>query len=239
LYILGTEKIVLISEGLRRIFIRKGYPPSILTVIHNGIPAERYAAWSWEKVKFYKQKFGIIESDIVIGCVSRRKRQDQIIRAVATLKNPRLKIMFVGVSIEEFDDIARNLGVSDRLICTGHITGEEVLNFYKIFHINILASVTDGFGLVLLEAMALGCPVIGTDFGGIPDVIRNGENGLLFPDGDIKALAQAIRVLLEDSDLASRLTQQAIHTATTEFSIERTVDGYEKLFESLLSSRPQ
>jgi glycosyltransferase involved in cell wall biosynthesis len=238
LYTKGSDKIVVISEGLKRIFEGKGYPSAHLAVIHNGIPRERYKQWSWEKVNYYRQKFGIEAVDIVIGSVSRRKKQDQIIRSVALLNDPRMRMLFVGVEQGDFDSLARELGVADRLICTGHIPATDVLNFYKIFAVNVLASTSDGFGLALVEAMAMGCPVIGTNFGGIPDVIEDGVSGLLFEDGEVKELARRITEIVSSKERSQALSLAGL-AAVERFSIERTVDGYEKLFESLLSSRPQ
>jgi glycosyltransferase involved in cell wall biosynthesis len=102
--------------------------------------------------------------------------------------------------------------------------------------VNILPSTTDGFGLVLIEAMACGVPVIGTDFGGISDVIQNEISGLLFKDEDHAGLANAIERCINDATLRERLITNGKKRAFEDFAIERTIENYEKFFQRLIAT---
>ena len=84
--------------------------------------------------------------------------------------------------------------------------------------------------------MYLGVPVIATEAAGNLDLITDGENGLFFQDGDIKQLASNIDRIRDDEALKSRLIKNAFQTASVDFSIENTLDGYENLFRSLIST---
>ena len=76
----------------------------------------------------------------------------------------------------------------------------------------------------------MGCPVVATDFGGIRDVVRHGENGLLFEDGNISQLVHCLRTALDDRDVRNRLLEGGMKTAYEDFTIENTITGYERFF---------
>lgn len=232
----GADRIVVISHGLKDIFIKKGVPEKLLSVVHNGIPANRFDQWSSEKVDFYKKKFGIKDEDKVIGSVSRMKNQDQIIRAVAKLKRPEMKLLFAGITREDVDDVIQETGIKNEIIFAGVIPGEDILNIYRLMSIKILASTMDGFGLALLEAMAMDVPVIATNFGGIKDVVQHNYNGFLFEDGDIDQLAGRITTLIEDKEVKQKFIIEGRKTAYEKFTMEKTVAGYERLFEKIMEA---
>ena len=238
LYVSGTDKIIVISHELKRIFIQKGFPPNHLHVIHNGIPANRYKQWSETSVQQLREKYGIQPGDVVIGSIARLKRQEQIIRALAILNRPEVKVVFVGIEVGYFDKLCSEHGIRNEIIYAGAVKADVVLNYYKLLTINILASTMDGFGLVLLEAMAMGTAVIATRFGGIIDVVQHDVNGLLFDDGDCQTLARHIGTLLDDNALRQRLIEQGYKAAFEEFSIEKTAARYESFFKEQLNLTP-
>lgn len=235
-YTKGSDKIVVISYGLKQIFIEKGMPGHHLHVIHNGIPFERYNQWSNQQVAQFREKWDIGLHDKVIGCVSRMKKQEQIVRAVSELGNESVVLIFAGIKPGSFDSLAESLGLKNRIIYAGTVETTQVLNLYRLFDVSILASTMDGFGLVLLESMAMDCPVIATRAGGIPDVVTDEENGLLYEDGDILELASQMRRALGDEELRQRLIVNGRETACNRFTMENTIDEYERLFAELIGS---
>ncbi|MCW5911231.1 MAG: glycosyltransferase family 4 protein [Cyclobacteriaceae bacterium] len=234
LYVSGTDKIIMISHELKRIFIQKGFPAHHLQVIHNGIPASRYTQWSEEEVARLRGQHGIKPGDIVIGSIARLKRQEQILKALALLNRPEIKVLFVGITEGHFDSLCRELNLENQVMYSGAVKAEAVLNYYRLLTINVLASTIDGFGLVLLEAMAMGVPVVATRFGGIVDVVRHNENGLLFDDDDIETLASQLTLLVSNEPLRKQLIAQGYKTAYEEFSIEKTAANYEAFFQQQL-----
>lgn len=234
-YIAGTDKIVVISDSLKQIFIDKGYPHNHLEVIYNGAPVQRYSSINENKINDLRSRFKIKPDDIVVGCISRPKKQDQLIRALKLLPES-YKVLFAGIEQSFLDPLVKELGLTNEIIYAGNVDPAEVLNYYKLLTVNVLPSITDGFGLVLIEAMACGIPVIGTDFGGIRDVIQHEVSGLLFQNGDYKELAAAIRRCIDDKELRARLIKNGTKRAFEDFSIEKTVDNYEKFFNRLIES---
>lgn len=234
-YVKFTSSIIVISEGLKEIFSEKGYPKTHLKVIHNGIPEHRLKQWDSETVNEFKKKIDLKESDIIIGCVSRIKEQSQIIQAVAILNNPKMKLVFAGIELDQIEPFINQFGLKNKVICLGDVPGTKVLSLYRTFDLNILASTMDGFGLVLIEAMAMECPVIATNFGGIADVVQNGENGFLFENGNIIELSSKIDLILSDKDLRAKFIANGKITAFQKFSMESTIQKYEEYFLSLLA----
>lgn len=230
----GTDKIVLISNGLKKIFLQKGYSEKHLHIIHNGTPSERYQQVDLNEVEKIRMQLGLTRNDIIIGSVARPKNQSQII-ATLPLLDAKIRFLMVGVEPGHYDEEAKHFGVANRVIYAGTVNRDQVLNYYKLMHINILASTMDGFGLALVEAMALNVPVIATDYAGIRDVVIDEVNGLLFSDGDIEGLATQIKRLLQNENLRKKLISNGRKTALEDFSIEKTVSNYETFFTELMA----
>jgi len=230
-----TKKVIVISEGLKEIFIQEGFKPEEIHVIHNGMPPERYEQWNWERVNELKQQYQIADGDIVVGCVSRYKRQEYIIEAMAMLNRPEIKLMFVGIDRDVLEPYLEKFKLKNEIIFTGPVEDADVLNYYKLFTVNVLASTMDGFGLVLLEAFAMECPVIASDFGGIKDLVKEGETGLLFPNDDLIVLAQKIDMLVNNKPLREKFIAAGLNLKNN-FSIENTITNYEKFYSSFVNN---
>lgn len=233
-YIKGVDKVVAISDRLKQTFVEKGYPADHIEVIYNGTPAERYSHLDEEKVKRLKEKFGIEEGDVVIGCISRRKKQEQIIEALQFL-NPSYKILFAGIEPGSLDKEVKRFNIKNEIIYAGLIDPGEILCYYKLLTVNVLASTMDGFGLVLVEAMALGVPVIGTRSQGIINVIEDGVNGFLYSNQNAKQLAEKLDILINDRQKRSEFIENGKKTAFKKFSMENTIANYEHFFQNLIN----
>ena len=233
-YVKGTDKIIVISDQLKQTFIRQGIPASHLEVIYNGIPIDFFDGIQDTKVQALKQHYGLQPSDKVIGCIARLKKQDQLVRALQWLKED-IKLMLIGVEEGTFDELAKQLNLKHTILYAGKVRREEIANYYALFDVFVLPSVTDGFGLVLVEAMGLGVPVVGTRFEGIIDVLENGKNGLLFDDGDHKGLADCIHTMLYDFQARKTFIELGKQAVRQTFTLEKTIDSYEQFFEKLLS----
>jgi glycosyltransferase involved in cell wall biosynthesis len=101
------------------------------------------------------------------------------------------------------------LGLGGRVSFLGSVPRAQVLRLFRAADASVLASAWENFPHTVVEALAVGCPVIATAVGGVPEVVRDGENGLLVPPGDPAALAAAIERFFSDGDLRARLTEAA------------------------------
>ena len=141
-----------------------------------------------------------------ILCVSNleeRKGQEYLLRAVALLREQEFSLMLVGSErAREADyaaklrDVTQNLGLTDKVCFAGRLEGKNLAAAYRQADIFVLPSLVEGYGLVLLEAMSFGLPVVTTKVGGIPEIVSDGVEGILIPPRDEKALANAIAELL-------------------------------------------
>jgi glycosyltransferase involved in cell wall biosynthesis len=114
----------------------------------------------------------------------------------------------------------------------------EILPLYPLLEIALLPSRIEGFSQALLEAMALGKPVVASAAGGNLDLVRHETDGLLVPPLDPGAWAAAIERLLGDAPLAARLGESARRTARVTFSLDRTVERTLQLYQSLRAGVP-
>lgn len=231
-----SEKIIVISKGLQDLVVRKGFPVEHTHVIHNGLPADQYVLTK-ATIDALRKQYALDLDDVVIGCVARPKRQDQMLLALKNL--PRhWKMLFVGLSLSDFQNNWPKVdfdNIRDQLIFTGIIEEKSlVLHHYSLMNVHVLPSQMDGFGLTSLEAMAMGVPAIGSNYGGIPDVIRHGSNGFIFENDDIAQLSEQIATLVQDKALREKFIAAGFATALNQFSIQKTVDKYEYFFQKLL-----
>ncbi len=204
-------------------------------MIFNGTPSDKYSSLNEQCLKKLRQKFDIKPSDLVIGCISRRKLQDQLLSALNHLNKPA-KVIFVG--IKEDDELRRIIGgfkLPHKVFFEGNVPSSEAINYLPLFSMSVLCSVTEGLSQSLLEAMYMGVPVIGTRASGNTDVIKNGINGFLFENGDLIDLAGKITELDEDKLLWHRMSSEGRRTVKNSFTIEKTVSNYENFFTALVS----
>jgi glycosyltransferase involved in cell wall biosynthesis len=236
IYVKGTDSIVVVSGELKKMFIAQGYPENHIKVIYNGASFERYRDVSSNALSELRKKYELKETDTVIGCVSRMKKQEQLIAALQYV-DPSYKVLFVGIPEGSLDLFTEKYGIKNEIIYAGTIDNVTVLDYYKLMNVQVLPSISDGFGMVLIEAMACGVPVIGTKFGGIPEVIEDGRSGLLFEDGNVLQLADCIKKVLTDEYLRCELIKNGKKRALEDFSIEKTAENYEHHFNTLIENR--
>jgi glycosyltransferase involved in cell wall biosynthesis len=215
-------------------------PRSKVEVVLNGIDTERYADSSSRD--WVRSEFGIAVGDWVVGTVGRLnevKNQQLLLRAIAALGTERRLIhaLIVGDGPERssLEKLAADLGIASRTHFAGYQKNPE--RFLPAMDAFALTSRIEGLPLALLEAWAAGLPIVSSAVGGVPKVVVPGENGRLFPSGDEAALTDALRTLLEDRTLASRLSAAGSALVKERYSLNRMADDYEARYRQLLSAR--
>lgn len=232
-YTKGTYKIVAVSHQIKHHLAKMGIPDDHIEVIYNGTPPDKYNTIDPSHIETLRRRFELSDTDAVIGCVSRNKRQEQLLSALCAVKQPLVVLMVGAFDRPEYQQIISRFPVPHRVVFTGFVDGRDALHSYLLCRMNILPSVTEGLSQSLLEAMALGVPVIATNAAGNIDLVKHEVNGLLFDDGDIPTLTRHIDRLLSDATLCRKLVENGRRTALQDFSIENTLDGYERFFSSI------
>ncbi len=226
-----SDMIVANSEGLKNLMLRKGFRDSHIQVVNNALPAGNYT--KDEKIASnLRMEYGIQPGDKVIGCVSRLKRQDILLKLLKQM-DPRWKILFVGITEQEVDNKWSIEYDRDKVIFAGQLERNLTLHHYQLMDCSVLASQMDGFGLVLIEAMKLGIPVIGSNYGGIPSVITDGVNGFLFDNQSSDSLLKKLHIILNDKNIRRIFVENGRLTADA-FTLKKTVLGYESVFSDSL-----
>jgi glycosyltransferase involved in cell wall biosynthesis len=207
-----------------------------------GKPVFKFAAWTdmdaFLRVgaETQRQKSQKI---IYTGVLIPRKGIHHLVNAFAQISPacPEAKLVIVGR--EETKSYAarlkaqiRELNLDTKTQFIPEIPQQELAGLMGEACVFVLPSLSEGLGRVALEAMAAGLPVIGSNVGGIPDMIRNGSNGFLIPPGDEEMLAQKLRWCLEYPEDAQKMGRHAHAFAKTFFSTQTYVQGYQEIFES-------
>ena len=221
--------VVAVSNDIRDYLERElGVHP--VRVIPNGIDVARYAGRDRAAAR---RALGIDPAARVIGAVGNLyavKGHAVLLEAVAALRDPRLQVVIAGRGAEEeaLRRHAQALGLGERL----HLLGfrEDVPLLLAAFDIYALPSFSEGQSLALIEAMAAGLPIVASRVGGNPELIADGEHGLLAPPGDAPGLAAALRRLVAAPELARALGAAAAARARLEFSLEAMVRRYRMLY---------
>lgn len=153
---------------------------------------------------------------ICVARLSWEKGLDFLIRAWPEVLRevPAAKLVLVGEGNkrQEIGQMIKKLGISDSVALLGNLPHDQALKEIKKSVVFICPSLAEGLGVVFIEAQACGVAVIGTNVGGIPDVIQDNENGLLIEPKNSEQIAGALVKLLKDKNLADRLSQKALET---------------------------
>lgn len=144
------------------------------------------------------------------------------------------RLVFIGDGPERSAaaEEADSLGVADRVVFLGKL--DSVAELLACADLFLLPSASESFGLVALEAMASGTPVVASDAGGLPEIIRDGEAGHLAPVGDVEAMASAAIELLGDDAKWRRFSENARRIAAEGYGVDRVVPTYERFYEKVL-----
>jgi glycosyltransferase involved in cell wall biosynthesis len=170
-----------------------------------------------------------------------RKNVRLLLRAYARLVSTQRAVpdlVLVGKAAASHDlAVISELGIGTRVRVYEDVSREALRDFYRGARLFVLSSDEEGLGLVILEAMATGLPVVSTDCGGPRTLVVNGVTGLLTPTGDAEALANAMLLLLTDRSLAQRMGEAGRARAVRLFSMERASRRFFRVYEHLLQQK--
>ena len=148
---------------------------------------------------------------LFVGAIGKLKGERDLIAALAILRDgkPNLKVSFLGYGAENLKTYCEELGVTEFIEFLGAVSLAERISFFQNADIFVLPTYAEAMPISVIEAMAAGLPVISTSVGGIPELIEDGKDGLLFSPGDVNSLAEKISVLLNDKDMRIKIGNKA------------------------------
>ena len=231
-----VDRMVCISDAVKNQLVEDGVAEDKLVTIYSGVNLEKFQ--ETVNIPEFRKSLGIPEDHVVVGTVAAftaEKDYQSLINAAAAIIKKQDKVFFCAVgkgSLEEaMAGLACDLGLKDRFLFAGF--RPDVGPFLKSFDIFVLASYLEGLGTSILDAQALGLPVVACRTGGVPEIVADEVNGLLVPPKDPEALMTAILDLVQHPDKRQRFGEKAKETVR-EFSIDKTVEKNIALYRTLV-----
>ncbi|MEA1021623.1 N-acetyl-alpha-D-glucosaminyl L-malate synthase BshA [Bacillus subtilis] len=230
----SSDRVTAVSSALAAETYDLIKPEKKIETIYNFIDERVYLKKNTAAIK---EKHGILPDEKVVIHVSnfrKVKRVQDVIRVFRNIAGKtKAKLLLVGDGPEKSTacELIRKYGLEDQVLMLGN--QDRVEELYSISDLKLLLSEKESFGLVLLEAMACGVPCIGTNIGGIPEVIKNNVSGFLVDVGDVGAATARAMSILEDEQLSNRFTKAAIEMLENEFSSKKIVSQYEQIYADL------
>jgi glycosyltransferase involved in cell wall biosynthesis len=213
-----------------------------IVVIPNGINIEEVTTTFTQEE--CRTKLGLpLDTEIILffGSLVPYKGPDILLKAFKIIKKefPNVKLIFAGRGqmFDELCDLSKGFDLENDVIFLGFVDEDKKPWYYKASDIFCLPSTTmaESFGIVNLEAMASGIPIVGSNLGGIPDIIKNGENGLLAKPGDHQSLADALLHLLKNEDLRKKMGDNG-RRFVKDYSWDKIAKETEQLYRSILEN---
>ncbi len=226
-----ARRIIAISDAVRRFLEQAGLPREKLVTVHYGLDA-----LSATPSEVTPSDLGVapeVPVLLAIGRLTAQKDHATLLRAFAPVRTAYpgavLAILGIGPLEEETHQLASQLGLEKAVLLPGRL---EIRNWLDRADIFVHTSRWEGFGIVLLEAMLAGLPVVATRVSAVPEVVVDNQTGLLIEPGAVTALTAALSSLLGDPEQAAALGRAGLERVRTEFSIARMVDGTIAVYET-------
>ena len=239
----SSARVICISRAIQSSLARAGLPTHNTEIIYSGV--DPLMSETADRLKI-RSEFSLENCDVV-GIASRlspEKGQEQFLRAAASVMDrfPNARFLIAGSAMYAPDgydayleQLAGKLGLADRVIFTGfRRDAPDVIHATDVF---VCAADEEALGRVVLEAMALGKPVIATDAGGPRETIEDGTTGLLVPPKDHRSLAQAMARLLSDMSAAREMGARGKRRAADRYTLAQNVEKVQQLYHKVLERR--
>jgi len=235
-----SDVVTTCSEEVRRQAIELfGLRPGLVRTLRNAIEIPEAVPDTTARDRV-RRELGASADDLLVGTLGRLvepKKGLAIFLAAARLLSrdfPRIRFAIVGEgpARADLEERAAREGVSHCTLFPG--LRRDVPEVMRALDLFVQPSLWEGFGITLLEAMAVGTPVVASRVGGIPEVIADGAEGLLVPPGDAPALASACAQVLRNRERAARMGKAGIERVGAEFGVERLVREIETMYREIL-----
>jgi glycosyltransferase involved in cell wall biosynthesis len=232
-----SSRIIAVSKAVEKNLLEAGIPQNKIQVIYGGVQEVRILPK--EDIVQLRASYGISENDIVFGMAARLsevKGHKYLIQAADQVLKKRKDVKFIiagtGPLEHKLKKMVLDLKIEDSVVFTGFI--KDVENIYNIMDVNMITSSSEALCLSLIEGMSLGKPMIGTEVGGVPELVIQNQTGLLVPVADVEALAVAIEELAGNSELRSSMGLNAEKMMMEKFSASEMTAEIYKLYQEVV-----
>ena len=240
LFGLISQRVIALTEGESRDYIDLNvYPKNKLVKIHSGVDIDKFKKSPANMVE-KKRALGLPQKGLVVGYIGWLlpiKGPMYLLKAMKDVWTEHKDVILVYIGKGELDVELRSEALNARANGRVNFLGwrKDIHEILPLFDIFVLPSLNEGMGRVLVEAMAAGKPVVASNVGGIPDLVKHNCNGLLVPPGDEKALALSIKQLISNPKRAELMGQRG-RELCRQFSAEAMIEKVDSLYGNLLSN---
>jgi glycogen(starch) synthase len=233
-----ASRVIAVSQFTKQDIISVyGIPESRIEVIYHGARPENYVFPEENKLRF-RSSLGIESQPMIlfVGRLVPRKGVDILLRALPqVIREMDVRLVLAGSGNQrDYQQLAQSLGISDKVIFLGHVPDDTLSLLHSSCDLFVLPSRLEGLGIVIIEAMAAGKPIIATNAGGIPELIESGKNGILIEIGEEKELASAIIQMLGDKSLSRAIGENNREKVRERYSWEVAARQAERLYSDLI-----
>ena len=237
-----TTALIAVSPQVRDDLVGLGVAPrERFVVIRLGIELGERVSGEQNGRAESRRYLGIPDDRFAVGWIGRMtavKRTDDVLVAFKRLRDSGVDAMLCmvgdGPDRVQLERRAHDLGIMRHVLFLGY--QEEVASFYAAFDTLVLPSSNEGTPVSAIEALAAGRPVVATRVGGVPDVVRDGEDGFLVETGETNELAERLERLARDPELRERMGRQGRERVLPRYAVERLVEDIDELYRSLLNA---
>jgi glycosyltransferase involved in cell wall biosynthesis len=231
----GTQ-VLAVSEAIKQDLVDSGLSPDRVQVVVNAVGSATDRAHANREAG--RKSHGIDSTDFVLGYVGRlsaEKGLKYLLTACAELvaSGVPLKALIIGGGPQrnELGQLSRQLGLDGRVVFAGF--QEDAVQWLPCMDVFVLPSLTEGTPMALLEAMAHGIPAVASAVGGVPQVIKHGETGILVSPGSAEEISRATRAMFGDPAARQKLAENALVLVKTRYGIDQWIGRIEMEYQSL------
>lgn len=233
----GIDQYIAVSNLVARVMQQDGIDPERISVVYDGVQVPKgRSSFEFD----VRRDYGISQDAPIVGTVAQfsdYKGYQFLVKAVPQVLEQFPKTVFLwlgeGVMKAALEEEVRRMGLTKSVIFAGYQT--DLGPFWEAFDLMVVPSHMEGLNSSLLDGLAHGKPTVAAAAGGIPEVIRDGENGLLVPIRSPESLAKGLIRLLKDREYARRLASNGPPTIRERFSVEKMVEGTASIYRELCS----
>jgi len=232
----NVDRVIAISEKVKQVLMAHGLREERIDVVYSGVDTNRFQN---VKADYLVSELALDKEKLIIGNIAALtwdKDHKTLIAAARVVIDEFPQAIFLiageGPLRKEIEILIKKLNLEEKVKLLGF--RQEIPEILSILHLFVLSSSWEGLGTSLLDAFASRVPVVCTNVGGIPEIVRDGVNGILVPSGNPEALSRAIISLLKNRDLAGRIAEEGFQLVKEKFSVERMVQDTKKIYDHLV-----
>ena len=234
------DRVIAISDGIRGELLRAGVPAPKVEMVRSCVDVCQYRAP--RDRRWFGEEFGVPPDAAVVGVIAQlieRKGHDYLLRAMPAIlrRFPECRTVFFGQGPRraQLEESARELEVEDRIVFAGF--RPDLPRVLPNLDLVVHPATMEGLGVSLLQTAAAGVPIVASAVGGIPEIVIDGETGLLVPPRDSDAIAAAAVRVLEDRESADRMARAAAAHVESAFGVDQMVEGNLRVYLETLESK--